>query len=576
MFRARIVAVVSSEEQAADDRASLDVQISTAREAIRRHGWQEVGAPLRIWQSRDYYSLADLLAESPDYADLLAQAEAGEIDLIVGRDHSRVLGRTEAIQVAIRNHLALCRVQCYFYTAPVHPTPPAQLGRRGRAQIGARYLDAIAAVRDEEEVARLVQRREDGMNRKAERGEWGMAGVPFGYRRPILTTQTRGENPDGSPRLRHVYGPLEVDPEQAELLVGWHEAYLQGATYADIDGWWRDATGRPRQAHAYGPVGAVQNMMQNPAYIGVMVYGRRRQDVAIEAGKARKVTRYVITPDRKAELGEAWALGEDARSEEELAAGIIVAWGNWPAIVPLELWRAVQRERRTRGPSPRSAYSKPGSSRAIYPLSGLLRCGHCGATLATYTYAYIVRDPEARERTGNYEKRPRLGCTRIRAEGRKGCPASKTRMEHLLRAELLTLLERYAQQAGLLERLLALPAPSTSDEEEEARLARRIEQAERAIARWDAAYEAGDLALDAWRDKTTPHRQALGEAQDRLKGLRAQAALPDARERAAELREAFAALPDVEDDPVRLKTLLRQHIAEITVTSGHISRIEFH
>lgn len=563
-LRARIVAIVSSEEQATDDRSSLPLQVDRSRAEIERRGWVEVAPPIQVWQSRDFYSLDALRVASPEYNELCIQAEHGELDVVVGRDHSRVLGRTEALQSALRNYLGLCRVQLYFYSSPVEPLSPDMLGRRGRAQIGARYLDAIAGVRDEEEVARLLQRREDGMNKHATAGRWRHSSWPLGYKREVLATI------DG----KRILGPLEVDPETAPLAHKIFELYRDGYSARDCHAYKCEALGIPQETMGHATILAI---LINPAYVGVMLWGRSRADAVAMDGKVVKRRLDHLTADRQVELVEEWLQGRDARTEEEVAAKVVIAWGEWEPLIERDLWLAVQAERRRRQGNSSYIGLKDPSRREVYPLSGLLHCS-CGGTYSVGSYDYRFRDRKERAyRTPRYSchYRYRTGLTNPELH----CP-SRNAVD--LQRELFAVLGGYFTNQGLLEEAIQANIQTTESAQREAEikhLEAQITRAEQSIKRWDHAFEIGALTVEEWQEKIAPHKEQRQRAALKIKRMGAyqEAKKADPAQRLTHLRGLLAKLAELspDHDPAEVKRFLRQLIRKIVLHEGKIQQIEF-
>lgn len=562
-LRARIVAIVSSEEQATDDRSSLPLQVDRSRAEIERRGWVEVAPPIQIWQSRDFYSLDALRTASPEINELCLQAEHGELDLVVGRDHSRVLGRTQALQTAVRTHLQICRVQTYFYASPVEPVDPAKLGRRGRGQISRDYLDAIAAVRDEEEVARLVQRREDGMNALARRGQWRLSQVPVGYVRRTLAVVNE----------RPVLGPLEVDPNGAALVRTLYQLYWDGKSLRACHAHYWTAMGRPLQEAERQGTSTLATILTSPVYIGIMVYGATRRDVVALDGTTKKIQKQHITDNRRAELALDWLNGNDGRTEEEIAAGIIVAWGEWEPIIERDLWIAVQREKARRaGPS-----SYTGQRRQVRPLSGLLYCGRCGTQWAIDSHVSVYRNGnDLRKASEVIERRPVYRCYGLDDEGQR-CQ-EPGRVGHALQTDLLKILSAYTWQEGLLEDALLQARPPGPDQGEPEELEQQIRTADAVMTRWDTAFESGAISLEEWRGRVAPHKAKKEAAMSALKNLQAREQKQEEPERRiGRVRELLASLDAIGSDaePRDLKRLLRHLIKRIVVQNKKIVSIEF-
>ena len=88
--RALIFAAVSSEEQASDDKASLDGQVEQARAAAENAGYTVVREVIVPGASRKYYDPEVAKREVPQYAELEAAVERRSVDVVVSRSTDRV------------------------------------------------------------------------------------------------------------------------------------------------------------------------------------------------------------------------------------------------------------------------------------------------------------------------------------------------------------------------------------------------------------------------------------------------------------------------------------------------------
>lgn len=567
-LRARIVAVVSGERQAGDDLASLPLQVERSREAIKRHGWDEVAEPVCIAQSRDFYRLQDLRADSPDFDELCHQVERGEVDILIGRDHSRVLGRTESLQVEFRTFLQLRRVQWYFYTSPTVPMSPDQLGRRGRGQIGTRYLDAVSAVRDEEEVARIMQRFYDGMNAHAKAGRWKHPSIAYGYVRREIG---RG----GIDQARRFLGPPEAVPEEAAIVQRAFEAYRDGADFEQVGASLSEWT---RQTWSYT---TARQMLLNPFYVGVMVWGRKRADVVPEGEKVKKVARRLVGHARAADLASAFLRGEDARTAREQASDVIVAAGQWEPIITPELWLAVQHER-TRRATERNVAATT-TKRAHYPLSGLLRCGYCGSRMIVGNQIYYYAD----NRVGPDGTRPgrKVAAGYVKKVGGYTCSrhhhnTAECQSNGIIAPRVLSLvldeLRRLAEDEQGMFDLVAQEEPNRGAIARQVAAAEgKIKAAEQAVINLIAAVAAGGLSPTELAKARESHDTAKRQAEAELARLRAYVPTNPA-EQVARLRALVARLDELAAaNGGRLKAALRQLVESISVESGEITEIRF-
>ena len=129
MFRAVIVAAVSTPEQAAADRESLPEQLRDCREACERHGWRITREIVIPGHSREYWSLAELCADCPEYQELVDLVEAESVNLVVCMRLAR-LCRTVPLLTQLTDLCARHQAQIYAVREPQEPLPPDKVRRR--------------------------------------------------------------------------------------------------------------------------------------------------------------------------------------------------------------------------------------------------------------------------------------------------------------------------------------------------------------------------------------------------------------------------------------------------------------
>jgi Replication-relaxation/Recombinase zinc beta ribbon domain/Recombinase len=201
------------------------------------------------------------------------------------------------------------------------------------------------------------------------------------------------------------------------------------------------------------------------------------------------------------------------------------------------------------------------AARAEFLLSGLLRCGRCRR-------AYVGMSAKGNGGTYHY------ACSGRQKLGRKGCDGDRLSKEKL-EAAIFSQLTAIYRDGGLIRDAIEEAAARQDTDhdaltEQRASLAKEIGRAERAIERYQDAFEAGNLDPTRFNERLT----ALDVRLDALRGQ--DQAL--ARELAADIPAIpdTAALRAVADqlgqviatgDPDRTKALLRTLIAELRVNS---------
>jgi site-specific DNA recombinase len=239
---------------------------------------------------------------------------------------------------------------------------------------------------------------------KAARGAgYNGGGIPYGYRLAL--------GPDGKPRL--VLGPaLEVETVRwifrtyADTKKG-VRAIAEELTRRGVP----TATGLPQWSQS-----TVRDILGNPAYLGRVVWNRRR------GGKFFAVVDCRVTPRKEAGAGgrnpqEAWISG-----------------GNHEPIVDVETFERCQAKKgRRRGGK------RPGKSEFL--LSGLVRCGHCGSAMVGRTNLF--------RQGGKVYRYRRYYCGGYNRGGKAVCQANGIDADALARAVLRKLRERWLNPEAL-------------------------------------------------------------------------------------------------------------------------------
>ena len=194
--RAALLAVVSTDPQAGEDRYSLPMQLETTRAAAARIE-AAVVAEFSFAHSRSYDALADLCRDSPDYARLVDLIQQGRLDLLVVYRYDRI-GRTLLLQLEM---LRLCK----RHGVAVWSVTEAPNG----VETGADewMLQVMRGMLAEQEVRAIVMRAKAGKLGRARAGlHMSWTHPPYGYRpdgdhsRPLLP------DPITAPIVRQIFG----------------------------------------------------------------------------------------------------------------------------------------------------------------------------------------------------------------------------------------------------------------------------------------------------------------------------------------------------------------------------------
>jgi site-specific DNA recombinase len=255
MFRACIVAAVSTPQQAAADRESIPEQLDDCRRACREHAWPVHTEIVIPGHSREYWSLDELTADCPEYAALVDLIESESVNLVVCMRLAR-LCRTVPLLTQLMDLCAQHQCQLYAVREPQEPVPPERVRRR-RGVTGILNLVSMAVSEEEQQVR--VERLAQGMAKRVK------AGLPphsrlgqYGYDAPLLPEQLP-----------------TINEEQARWVRWIYERRARGWGYARIATELRHlGVLSPRGGCWYPP--AVRYILGNPLYKGTSRWGHVR------------------------------------------------------------------------------------------------------------------------------------------------------------------------------------------------------------------------------------------------------------------------------------------------------------
>lgn len=552
-FRCVVFAAVSSKPQAADEKDSIPTQIARARELIEHRGWEEVHEPLVVpGHTRSISWLHEARDEVPAIDGLVRLARRREIDLVICRGYDR-LARRRALLAQLSEYLSQRRVQIYALDKPVEPVDPDRLGRRGSASQSAAIIEALSGVQDEEEVNRLTNRREFGMNAVMRRGVRKLPErmIPFGYTRVV--EDDRGEE-------ARVDVPQVVEGEKA--LVGQIEdLYLSGYSYRRVAAL-LNAEGIPSPRGSKWQTNTVRNILRNEFYCGLVVWGYRRRERVYDPEEGDFVKRNVRAPivEELYELTGYLPTAFDLMDypEECERDGVVVCEGEHEPIRSRERQRELYDEMgRRRGMGGRAA----AAGERCHLFGGIATCDCCG-------YAMTARPQTRGGKTYVY-----YGC-RGRRTG-VDCPNKRyIREGALYDAVMGTLLEISRSPEAVDEYLAGRASERLSAlAEERDRLRDALAGLARRRARWDEAYETGVIGLSEYGDRVGLVEEERREARHRLE--RVQGRLADA-EREERRREDIMQLleePPAVEDRQATKVFLRRVVEDVRIRDGEVVKL---
>ena len=229
------------------------------------------------------------------------------------------------------------------------------------AQMNDRLLLGMKGTISEMEVASFRQRAQEAMKQKAKRGELFMR-VPIGYVRTFDDRLEKHPDERVCAAIGLVFRKFAEFGSARRLYFWLCEQCIDVPVVAGIDSRERVEWKAPRYH-------SLLSMLQNPVYAGVYSYGRSKTSVRIENGRKRVVR----TRHRKA---EDWS---------------VMILDHHEGYIDWEAYRGNQ-ELMAHNTNGRGAAVRGSIRSGSALLSGLLRCGHCGAKLCVaYPGATSIR-----------------------------------------------------------------------------------------------------------------------------------------------------------------------------------------
>ena len=310
--------------------ASIDDQVRVCREHIERQGWNY----LHAYTDR---ALSGASALRPGYQKLLEDARNGAFEVVVAEALDR-LSRDQEDVAGLYKRLSFCDVK--IVTLAEGEISDLHVGLKGT--MNALFLKDLA------------QKTRRGLEGRIRQGRSG-GGLCYGYK------VVHAPGPDGTP----IRGGRRIIKAEAKVVRRIFEDFAAGQSPKSITHTLnREGVPGPR-GQPWGPSTIYGNwrrgtgILNNELYIGRLVWNRQRFIKDPESGK--RIAK--LNPEAD------WIV----QKVPELR------------IIPDELWREVkQRQATTRAllVADRNGVRAERARRPVYLLSGLLKCGACGAGMS--------------------------------------------------------------------------------------------------------------------------------------------------------------------------------------------------
>ncbi|HPJ16927.1 MAG TPA: recombinase family protein [Candidatus Woesebacteria bacterium] len=325
---------VSTEDQAKDRKVSIPTQISWAKELAKKKGW--------IW--RDEYIepgiTGDTEIEDRDSLNMAVEdGKNNKYDVLLIY-HSSRLSREPDIGMKVCRVLGQRKVQVYMKNAPIEIIEPKEDFAWGE-NVGAKYMTAFTLIGDFGDNVKRGESSKIGNENLAKMGI--LRNAPFGYKKIMEFKVVDGKK---------VYAwHFEIDEEKAIFVRKIFDLYISpgGSIRKVMLSLNNDKIATPTGIISGWTTATVKSILNNPAYIGLIRWGRKLGSKFKEGKTITNKTKRVITPREK------W----------------ILVKGNFESIINPNDFEKVQDKLKTRG------ILHGRASASIGLLTGLLKCGRC-------------------------------------------------------------------------------------------------------------------------------------------------------------------------------------------------------
>ena len=329
VLRYAILSAVSTREQAARDKTSIQDQIDAARQHCGPKGWNESAGPFVIpGQSRTrYLNLRDAEGEIQALRDLLDAAARSRYDLLVVYDHDRLRDLLGLVYAALSDY----GVQLYSLAQPIQPVEPG-LYDPDDSDTNL-LLIGLSDIRSKAEIKRMRRKYRLGMRKRVEVHGLPVQ-IPYGYRKPPGQVYNRQAVP-------------EPVPEIAPHLLHIKDLFLAGRSIRQLSDYLTAQRLPPPRSATWHP-NTVRDILRNPFYAGI---------VRFEVSK--------VVHDRRKNR----TIRDRKPAPDKIVTGVGKHVPLWDAATLRALLAEFDRRRKNyRG-------------RQNNQFTGLLRCGLCDASL---------------------------------------------------------------------------------------------------------------------------------------------------------------------------------------------------
>ena len=522
---------------------SIESQVEKCKEFIEREGWTL--NPDHIYPD---YAISGATNKRPGLQNLMASArkKPRAFDRVVVFSKSR-LSRSSLQELKITSELEGHGIEVVSASEPFHTMKGSG---RVAAESAIRMVNEVYLA----QVAEHVKRGQDHSASQGFKRTW----APYGYKNEwVLDPSASMDKRTGQPRMRLKW---VVDIEQAEVVRRLFKEYLQGNGFKKLASKLNEKGVQAPRSDSWAP-SAIREMLRNHSYLGWYCLGKTSR---VKGADGRK--RYVDNPM------DQWRIYKNAHEP----------------IVTEDLFNKVQERMAKVSKKYKKDISRAKAEHSSYLLTGLIKCGECGAN-------FTVQSTKAK--AGEPPRYWHYVCGYRRNRGTSVCSNSNRINMHVLDKAVLEATEQKlmdpevihnvsTQAERILDRARLDAHEAEGLEQDKRELEKQIERLTGALATADQAPDAAKVFTEQIQER----KERLNEinrildrpkkAQKRVERLLLpffgdqKVAIRYAKEKEKSLKDWYKYLQEKlggwvealhERSPVAVRDELQKHIREITV-----------
>lgn len=264
MIRFAIFAAVSTEGQAAEDKASIPAQISTCQRVIAQYGIEVAQYTLDGYSRTGYDSLQDAMNDIPPLKHAIEDAAANRYDILIVDNFDRF----GDLAYMMGTRFKKLRKQIYSARQSGRVVPPEEYDPYADDSMSIHMH--VGGIIQNYRINKIRRGYNIGIPNRLDKGLHALQ-VPFGYKHGMRDQ------------------PAAQIPEQIKLVRQMKDWLFEGCTLGEITRRANDS-GVPTQRGKQWDITAVHRVLDNPYYAGLVVHGKT------SAKRRLPRSRWVIKP----------------------------------------------------------------------------------------------------------------------------------------------------------------------------------------------------------------------------------------------------------------------------------------